>query len=241
MIASENEKSLTILVVEDAQEVRDVIRRTLAGSGYHVETASDGEEGLQKALDLQPAVVILDVKLPRMDGLELAKQLRNRAFRSPVLMLTALDTVTDKLMGFEAGADDYLPKPFDTSELVARVRALLRRSSLRADDVTLRVEDLTLDPLTREVSRGGRKLSLTAREYALLEYLMRNAGRAVSRDQISEHVWKQPFDPASNIVDVYVSYLRQKIDGQDFGSPLLKTVRGKGYVLKASLPLLQAS
>jgi DNA-binding response OmpR family regulator len=232
MPSAQSESSPTILVVEDRPEVLEVVRRTLISHGYAVETATDGEEGLQKALDLQPALVILDVGLPRLDGLDVAKQLRHRAFHAPVLMLTALDTVSDKVIGLDAGADDYLPKPFDYLELLARVKALLRRATLRADDATLRVADLTLEPMTRQVTRGGRPIALTAKEYALLDYLMRNEGRPVSRDQISEQVWKQPFDPASNIVDVYVSYLRQKIDDPAFGPPLVQTVRGKGYVLK---------
>ncbi len=224
----------TILLVEDRAEVLDVIRRTLSANGYAVETATDGEEGLSKALDLQPDLVVLDVGLPRRDGIDVAKELRNRAFRAPVLMLTALDTVTDKVIGLDAGADDYLPKPFDYQELLARIKALLRRSTLRVDEVVMRVGDLVLDSLAREVTRAGAPVSLTAKEYALLEYLMRNAGRIVSREQISEHVWKQPFDSASNIVDVYVSYLRQKIDDPALGPPLVHTVRGQGYILKAA-------
>jgi two-component system, OmpR family, response regulator MprA len=232
MLSAQSDSSPTILVVEDRPEVLEVIRRTLTSNGYTVETAVDGEEGLQKALDLQPALVILDVGLPRLDGLDVAKELRHRAFRAPVLMLTALDTVTDKVMGLDAGADDYLPKPFDYKELLARIKALLRRATLRADEVAMHAGDLTVDPLTRHVTRGGREITLTAKEYALLDYLMRNVGRPVSRDQISEQVWKQPFDPASNIVDVYVSYLRQKIDDPALGPPLVQTVRGKGYMMK---------
>jgi len=151
-------------------------------------------------------------------------------------MLTAHDTVSDKVQGLDAGADDYLPKPFDYHELLARVKALLRRATLRADDVTMRAGDLTLDPLARQVSRGGTPIALTTKEFALLEYLMRNMGRAVTREQIAEQVWKQPFDPASNIVDVYVSYLRQKIDDPAGGPPLLHTVRGTGYQLSVEPP-----
>jgi two-component system response regulator MprA len=235
-MSTTGDRQPTILLVEDRPEVLEVVRRTLASSGYIVETATDGEVGLHKALDLKPDLVILDVGLPRLDGIELAKELRARAFRAPLLMLTALDTVSDKVIGLDAGADDYLPKPFDYQELLARVKALLRRATFRDNDVTMRVGDLTLNPLTRHVTRGDRTITLTAKEYGLLDFLMRHAGRAVTRDQISEHVWNQPFDPSSNIVDVYVSYLRQKIDDAGTGHPLLHTVRGKGYQLSADPP-----
>jgi DNA-binding response OmpR family regulator len=224
-------ESPTILVVEDKPEVQDILRRTLSASGYSVLTAADGEQGLQLALDRTPDLVVLDVGLPVRDGIEVAKELRTRGFHAPVLMLTALDTVTDRVTGLDAGADDYLPKPFDYKELLARVKALLRRSALRATDVMLKVGDLVIDPLSRHVSRAGKPVTLTAKEYALLEYLMRNAGRLLTRDQISEQVWKQPFDSSTNIVDVYVSYLRQKIDDPSLGPPMVHTVRGQGYML----------
>jgi DNA-binding response OmpR family regulator len=146
-------------------------------------------------------------------------------------MLTARDTVPDKVQGFEAGADDYLAKPFDYDELLARMRALLRRSVLRHESTLMRVADLTIDPMSRQVKRGQRVISLTQKEYALLEYLVRNAGRPVTREQISEHVWKHSFDPTTNIVDVYINYLRRKVDGTE--TPLVRTVRGVGYVLKS--------
>ena len=221
-----------ILVIEDSPEVCDVLRRVLGGAGYSVQSASDGDTGLAMALDLDPDLVVLDVGLPKRSGFEVAEDLRRRGFRAPVLMLTARDSISDKVAGLGAGADDYLAKPFDTAELIARVQALLRRAAIRADDTRLRVGDLTLDPLTREVRRGDREISLTQKEYALLEYLMRNAERPVSRQQITEHVWKQPFDPTTNIVDVYVNYLRRKIEIEP-EIPLLHTVRGTGYVLKA--------
>jgi two-component system, OmpR family, response regulator MprA len=235
-MSTTDDRQPTILLIEDRPEVLEVVRRTLASNGYIVETATDGEAGLHKALDLQPDLVILDIGLPRLDGIELAKALRARAFQAPLLMLTALDTVSDKVIGLDAGADDYLPKPFDYQELLARVKALLRRATFRDNDVTMRVGDLTLNPLTRHVTRGERSITLTAKEYGLLDFLMRNAGRAVTRDQISEHVWNQPFDPSSNIVDVYVSYLRQKIDDPGASHSLLHTVRGKGYQLSADPP-----
>ena len=225
----------TILVVEDKPEVLDVLRRSLATHGYRVLTASDGDAGLNLALDSAPDLVILDVGLPKRNGFDVAKDLRRRAFRRPILMLTALGGVTDRVIGLEAGADDYLAKPFDYEELHARVKALLRRASIQADDATIRVGDLALDTVARRVTRDGVEVSLTAKEYALLEYLMRNAGRVVTREQISDTVWKQPFDPSSNIVDVYVSYVRHKIEGAG-ARTLLHTVRGAGYVVSLDPP-----
>ena len=229
--AREGDRTATILVVEDSPEVQEVLRRVLGSAGFEVHVASDGDEGIGKALDLKPDLLVLDVGLPKRSGFEVAEELRRRGFRSPVLMLTARDTVTDKVTGLDAGADDYLAKPFDADELVARVRALLRRAAMRASDTRLRVGDLSLDPLTRAVVRGTREIALTQKEYALLEYLMQNAERPVSRQMITENVWKQAFDPTTNIVDVYINYLRRKID-LDAEPPLLQTVRGVGYVLR---------
>ena len=229
--ATEPGREARILVVEDSPEVREVLRRVLGGAGFAIETAADGDSGLSMALDGQPDLVVLDVGLPGRSGFDVAQELRRRGFRSPVLILTARDTPTDKIIGLDAGADDYLAKPFDTGELVARVKALLRRSAMRADETRLRVGDLTLDPLTRSVRRADREIALTQKEYALLEYLMRNAERAMTRQQITEAVWKQPFDPTTNIVDVYINYLRRKID-VDPEPALLHTVRGIGYVLR---------
>jgi two-component system, OmpR family, response regulator MprA len=220
-----------ILVVEDRREVLDVLQRTLSDNGYEVITASDGDAGLQMALDERPHLIILDIGLPKRNGLSVARELRQRAFTAPVLMLTARDTVTDKVQGFDAGADDYLSKPFDYDELLARVRALLRRATLRDDATLMRVADLTVNPITREVRRGERVIALTQKEYALLEYLVQHAEMPVSREQISQHVWKQEFDPTTNIVDVYINYLRKKID-QDGEKSLVQTVRGVGYMLK---------
>lgn len=222
----------TILVVEDRREVLDVLQRTLSENGYRVLTASDGDEGLQMALDAKPDLIILDIGLPKRNGLAVSRELRARAFTAPVLMLTARDTVTDKVEGFDAGADDYLPKPFEYDELLARVKALLRRSTMREEATLLRVGELTINPLTRAVFRAGRAIALTQKEYALLEYLVRHAGMPVTREQISEQVWKQAFDPTTNIVDVYINYLRKKID-QDADKALVHTVRGVGYMLKA--------
>ena len=222
----------TILVVEDSRDVLALIERMLTSNGFAVQRAYDGESAIAVALDTEPQLVILDIGLPKRSGLDVASELRKRGFRAPVLMLTARDTVSDKITGLDAGADDYLAKPFDTDELLARVKALLRRSVLRADDALLRVADLTLDPLARHVKRGAREIALTQKEYALLEYLMKNADRTLSREQITEHVWNQDAEPSTNIVDVYINYLRRKIDVDDV-PPLLHTVRGQGYVLRA--------
>jgi DNA-binding response OmpR family regulator len=219
-----------VLVVEDRAEVRDVIERALVERGYRVHTAADGESGFHAALDLAPDLVILDVGLPKQNGFDVARELRRRGFRAPVLMLTGYNTVSDKVAGLDAGADDYLGKPFDSTELLARVNALLRRAALRSGDSVIHVGDLAIDTIARDVTRGARPIALTQKEYALLEFLARNAGRPVTREQISEQVWKAELDPKTNIVDVYINYVRTKLDSG--GEPLLlHTVRGVGYVL----------
>ena len=225
----------TILIVEDNRDVLALIEHMLTTNGFAVRKAYDGDAAIAAALDLDPALVILDIGLPKRSGLDVASELRRRGFRAPVLMLTARDTVSDKVTGLDAGADDYLAKPFDTDELLARVKALLRRATIRQDDTIIRVGDLSLDPLSRQVKRGSRDIALTQREYALLEYLMKNAGRELTRDQITEHVWRQDAEPSTNVVDVYINYLRKKID-TDGLPPLLHTVRGVGYVLRAPRP-----
>jgi DNA-binding response OmpR family regulator len=222
----------TILTIEDEPQLLALLGRLLTEAGFAVRGAATGTDGLHLALDLRPDLVVLDVGLPDRSGFEVATELRRRAVRVPILMLTARDTVHDKVEGLGAGADDYLAKPFDASELVARVRALLRRAALREDELRIRVADIELDTVARRVTRGGSEIGLTATEYALLEYLMRNAGREVSREMIAANVWKQPLDPESNIVDVYITYLRKKLD-VDGRPKLLHTVRGVGYVLRA--------
>ena len=224
-------RTARILVVEDAPDVLSVLERTLSDNGYSVGTATDGEAGLASALDQRPDLLILDIGLPLKDGYEVARELRSRGYTAPILMLTARDTVWDKVEGLDAGADDYLAKPFSYDELLARVRALLRRSALRADQAMLKVADLVMDPFSRDVRRGNREISLTQKEYALLEYLARHAGRAVTREQISQHVWKQEFDPTTNIVDVYINYVRKKVDVEGEAN-LVQTVRGVGYMLQ---------
>jgi DNA-binding response OmpR family regulator len=221
-----------VLAIEDEAQILDLLERLLRAEGFAVRGARDGTAGLHLALDLSPDLVVLDIGLPDRSGLEVAVELRRRAIRAPILMLTAHGTVDDKISGLDAGADDYLAKPFDAGELVARVRALLRRAAIRDSELRLAVDDLELDTVARSVTRGGAPVALTQTEYALLEYLTRNAGRAVSRDMIASHVWKQPLEPESNIVDVYITYLRKKLE--EGGRPrLLHTVRGVGYMLRA--------
>jgi DNA-binding response OmpR family regulator len=220
-----------ILIIEDSAEVVSLLERVLGEQGYDVTAATDGNLGLARALDQPPDLVILDLGLPGRDGLQVAAELRRRGIMAPLLMLTARGAVADRISGLEAGADDYLGKPFDAEELIARVRALLRRSALRTRASQLKVGDVVLDPLTREVWRAGVAIALSPREFALLEYLMRNAGRVVSKTMILSHVWDYSFDPQTNIVDVLVSRLREKIDRR-FEKKLLHTVRGVGYVIR---------
>jgi len=223
---------MRILVVEDERKVAAFVRQGLVEEGHVVEVAADGEAALDAVAEGPPYdLIVLDVMLPRRDGLSVLKALRASRMQAPVLLLTARDGVADKVAGLDAGADDYLAKPFAFEELLARVRALLRRGRGGAEPV-LRVVDLSLDPATRLVMRGRRRISLTAREYALLEYFLRNTGRVLTRPMITQHVWGMDFDPESNIVDVYVGYLRRKIDAD--GEPrLLQTMRGAGYMLSA--------
>jgi heavy metal response regulator len=222
---------MRILVVEDDRKVAEFIRKGLQEEGYAVDVAPDGEMGLGMALDRLHDVIVLDVMLPKKSGLHVVRDLRGASVTTPVLLLTARDAVEDKVQGLDAGADDYLTKPFAFAELLARVRALLRRGA-EARLPQLQVADLVLDPATRTVRRAGEVISLTNREFALLEYLMRNPGRVLTRTMIAERVWDYSFDSATNVIDVYVNYLRKKIDA---GRPtkLLHTVRGVGYVLRA--------
>ena len=223
---------MRVLVVEDERKVANFIRQGLEEEGHTVEVAEDGADALDRLLASVPYdLVVLDVMLPRRDGLSVLKALRDKQVSTPVLLLTARDAVADKVAGLDLGADDYLTKPFAFDEFLARVRALLRRQAGQAAPA-LRLEDLTLDPATRGVSRGSRSIGLTTREFALLEYFMRNAGRVLTRPMIAEHVWAVDFDRESNVIDVYVGYLRRKIDGPG-ERPLLHTVRGAGYVLRA--------
>jgi heavy metal response regulator len=221
---------MRILLVEDDRKVASFIRRGLEEEGHAVDLAPDGETGLTMGLDRLHDVIVLDVMLPGKPGLQVVRELRQAKVVTPVLLLTARDAVEDKVQGLDAGADDYLTKPFAFAELLARIRALLRRRA-EARTPLLQVADLLLDPATRSVKRGGEPITLTNREFALLEYLMRNAGRVLTRTMIAEHVWDYSFDSTTNVIDVYVNYLRKKIDA-GHEPKLVHTVRGVGYVLK---------
>ena len=221
---------MRILVVEDEKKVASFIKRGLAEEGYAVDVAPDGEEGVGMALDGVHDLIILDIHLPKMDGLGVLQELRKKKVDTPVLLLTVRATIEDKVLGLDAGADDYLTKPFAFEELLARVRALLRRRA-DAEPPVIQIADLTLDPARRLVSRGNAKIDLTPKEYALLAYFMRNPGRVLTRTMISEHVWDYTFDTITNVIDVYVNYLRKKIDtGRE--RKLIHTIRGVGYVMK---------
>jgi heavy metal response regulator len=222
---------MRVLLIEDDRKVASFIRKGLEEEGYAVDMAADGETGLAMGLDRLHDAVILDVMLPKKSGFQVLRELRQAKVVTPVLLLTARDAVEDKVQGLDAGADDYLTKPFAFAELLARLRALLRRGS-EARAPILQAADLVLDPATRTVRRGGEPIALTNREFALLEYFLRNPGRVLTRTMIAEHVWDYSFDSATNVIDVYVNYLRKKIDANR-EPKLLHTVRGVGYVLKA--------
>ena len=219
------------LLVEDDASIADFVSRGLRESGFAVDHAADGDAGLEAALSGSHDVAIIDLMLPKRDGLSLIDELRRRGVSIPVLILSARRSVDDRVRGLQAGGDDYLTKPFAFSELVARVQALVRRATRSPDPTTLAVGDISLDLLSRRVTRAGTLLDLRPREFALLEYLMRNAGRVVSKTMILSHVWDYNFDPQTNVVDVLVSRLREKID-RPFEKKLLHTVRGVGYVLR---------
>jgi len=221
---------MKILVVEDEKKVAGFIKRGLEEDSYEVTVTHDGAEGFKQALEHDFSLVVLDVMLPKMDGLTVVKELRAAGKRTPVLMLTARDTTDDIVSGLEAGSDDYLTKPFAFAELLARVRALLRRGEQdRGAEISF--ADLRLDPVTHKVWRSDKEIDLTAKEYGLLEYMMRNPNTVLSRAMIAEHVWDYAFDSFTNIIDVYVNYLRKKVD-KDHPTKLIHTVRGQGYILR---------
>jgi two-component system response regulator MprA len=220
-----------ILVVDDEPAVRDALERALRSDGYRVSLAGDGEEALAKVSGQPPDLIVLDVLMPRLDGLETSRRLRRQGDRTPVLMLTARDAVGDRVEGLDAGADDYLVKPFALEELLARIRALLRRSLPNAEEEPLVFEDLRLDPVAHEVHRGERRIELTRTEYLLLELFLLNPRRVLTREVIFDRVWGYDFGPTSNALEVYVGYLRRKTEAE--GEPrVIHTVRGVGYVMK---------
>ena len=222
---------MRILVAEDDARLADMLARSLREEGYAVDVAPDGEQAVTQAAVHPYDAIVLDVGLPRRDGIGVSRELRARGMRTPILMLTARDTVDDRVAGLDAGADDYLTKPFSVRELLARVRALLRRMP-ELLPATLEVGDLTLDTRTHTVTRAGKAIPLTAKEYALLEYLARNSGRVIGRAELTEHLWDENHDPFSNAVEVYINRLRKKVD-DGHGPPLIQTRRGAGYVLVA--------
>jgi len=219
------------LIIEDDAAIAGFIARGLREAGFAVDVASNGHEGLEAAMAGQPDVAIVDLMLPGRDGLSVIDELRRRGRSTPVLILSAKRSVDDRVQGLQAGGDDYLTKPFAFAELLARVQALVRRASRAPEPTSLTVADLSIDLLSRKVTRAGQSVELRPREFALLEYLMRNAGKVISKTMILSHVWEYSFDPQTNIVDVLVSRLRDKID-RPFEKKLLQTVRGVGYVIR---------
>ncbi len=221
---------MRILIIEDEKKLASFIRRGLKEKNYAVDTAYDGNEGFFLADSNPYDLIILDIMLPQKDGISICRELRKNKNETPILMLTARDEVEDKIDGLDAGADDYLTKPFAFGELLARVRALIRRKQ-SVKTTKIKVADLELNQLTHKVTRAGKSIELTSTEYSLLEYLMLNANQVVTRTMISEHVWNDDFDSFSNVINVYINYLRQKIDS-DFEEKLIHSIRGTGYILK---------
>jgi two-component system response regulator MprA len=227
--------AVRILVVDDDAAVRDSLRRSLAYNGYDVELANDGSAALAAIAAERPDALVLDVMMPRLNGLETCRRLRAAGDDLPILVLTARDAVSDRVAGLDAGADDYLTKPFALEELLARLRALLRRTAPLASDQPLTFADLSLDPATREVRRGDREIRLTRTEFALLELLLRSPRRVLTREQILEEVWGFDFPTTANSLEVYIGYLRRKTEAE--GEPrLIHTVRGVGYVIRETAP-----
>jgi two-component system OmpR family response regulator len=229
--AQAERSSMRILIVEDDREAAEYLRKALREAGHMAELAKDGEEGLALALDGEFDVLVVDRMLPKRDGLSVIADLRARGDATPVLILSALGQVDDRVTGLRAGGDDYLAKPYAFSELLARVEALTRRTTAQSGDTLYRVGDLELDRLSHRVTRGGKDIPLQPREFRLLEYLMRHAGQVVTRTMLLENVWDYHFDPQTNVIDVHVSRLRAKID-KGFDRALLHTVRGAGYMIR---------
>lgn len=221
---------MRVLLVEDNRRLNESLRLSLMDSSYAVDAAFDGEMGEELALSADYDAIILDIMLPKKDGLEVCRELRNQRVNAPILMLTARDAVTDRVAGLDSGADDYLVKPFALEELSARLRALLRRQASDKSSLLV-VADLVLDPATHLVERNGQPIELTAKEYSLLEYFMRNPNRLITREMAESHIWNYDFQSTSNVIDVYIRRLRRKID-DPFQIKLLETVRGEGYRLR---------
>jgi two-component system OmpR family response regulator len=224
---------MRILVVEDDKKIASFVVKGLTQAGFAVDLAGDGQEGANLALAVPYDLAVVDIMLPKLDGLALIARLRREKVLTPVIILSAKRSVDDRVKGLQSGGDDYLTKPFSFSELLARVHALIRRSQHAPEPTRLAAGDVTMDLLTREVTRAGTKIDLQPREFALLEYLLRNAGRVVSKTMILEHVWGYNFDPLTNVVDVLMSRLRNKVD-RDFEKKMIQTHRGLGYALKVS-------
>jgi two-component system OmpR family response regulator len=222
---------MRVLVIEDDSKIASFVVNGLKQNGFAVDHAADGEKGLALASTVTYDAAVLDIMLPKLDGLSLLRQLRQNQIHTPVLILSAKASVEDRVKGLQAGGDDYLTKPFAFSELLARVQALIRRATHTAEPTKLSAAELAMDLLTREVTRGGQKIELQSREFALLELLLRHPGRAVTKTMILEHLWDYSFDPQTNVVDVLVHRLRAKVD-KDFPVKLIQTIRGVGYVLK---------
>jgi two-component system, OmpR family, response regulator len=223
---------MRILIVEDDEKIASFVAKGFKQNGFAVDHATDGEEGLDLASAISYDAAILDLMLPRLDGLSLLRRLRQQKIRTPVLILSARANVDDRVLGLQSGGDDYLTKPFAFSELLARVQALIRRAGQSGEPTSLALADLTINLVSREVTRGQQKIDLQQREFALLEYLLRNAGRPVTKTMILERLWDFHFDPQTNVVDVLVHRLRAKVD-KNFALKLIHTIRGVGYVIKA--------
>ncbi|OGQ45169.1 MAG: DNA-binding response regulator [Deltaproteobacteria bacterium RIFCSPLOWO2_02_44_9] len=221
---------MRIILIEDERQLAQILKKGLEEAGYSVDTAYDGEEGLYMLENIPADAAVLDIMLPKMDGLTVLNRVRKKGVQTPVILLTAKDTISDKIKGLDAGADDYLAKPFDFGELLARIRSLLRRKA-EVKEAVIRIADLEINTASHEVKRGNRIIPLSAREYVILEYLAYRKGNVISRTEITEHIYDEEFDLDSNVVDVYINYLRNKID-KGFRRKLIHTVRGAGYMLK---------
>lgn len=221
---------MRIILIEDQKTLSSIIQKGLKEEGYSVDSAYDGEEGLYLAENFPADVIILDIMIPKMDGIKILESIRKKGIKTPVLLLTAKDTTSDKIKGLDSGADDYLTKPFEFGELLARIRSLIRRGKDIKSPVIV-IDDLEINTASHEVKRGGKTITLSSKEYSVLEYLAYNKERVVARGEIIEHVYNESFDMNSNLIDVYINYIRNKID-KGFKKKLIQTIRGSGYILK---------